>query len=133
MTIPSSPPAQVQLHLLSFDAPGKVVADWLGAWLSDWQKEAGLWLLLEQIHRFDFEGPDVSKIQPLITADSVSTYGLRGRLFWDTGQIEWRRLNPDRIRVVVIVEGSMPIAAPGGVDAITETHMMELRDHRLIL
>jgi len=133
MTTVSSPPTQVQLHLLSFDAPGTMVANWLGTRLSNWQNKALLWLLLEQMHRFDFEGTDVTSIRSLITADSLSTYGLRGRLFWETGQIEWRRLSPDNLRVLVMSEGSMPIAAPEAVKPITETLMMEPRDSRLIL
>ena len=133
MTTVYSPPTQVQLHLLSLDAPGAVVANWLGTWLSNWQNEPLLWLLLEQMHRFDFEGTDVTSIRSLITADALGTYGLRGRLFWETGQIEWRRLSLDNLRVVVMSEGSMPIAAPEGVKPITEIFMMEPRDSRLIM
>lgn len=133
MTTASSPPTQIELHLLSFDASGAVVADWLRTWLSNRRNQASLWLLLEQMHRFDFEGTDVARITPLITEDSLGVYGLRGRLFWETGQIEWRRLSPDNLRVVVMTEGSMPIVAPEGVKPITETCMVETRGSRLIL
>lgn len=133
MTTASSLPATIQLHLLSFDAPGAIVTNWLGTSLSNWQDHVGLWLLLEQMHRFDLEGPDVSKIQPLITADALDTYGLRGRLFWETGQIEWRRLSSDRLRVVVMAEGSMPLATPDSIQPIADILTLEPHDSRLIL
>jgi hypothetical protein len=134
MTTTSSPPREVPLNLFSFDAPGKVVTDWLTQWLdNNWPKETGLWLLLEQMHRFDFVGPNVADIRPLITEDALSTYGLRGRLFWKVGQIEWRRLSPQTLRVVAMTEGANSVIPPGSVKTIAKTSTMEFHDGCLIL
>ena len=92
------------IQILSFDAPGEKIAPWLHALSGDLPES--LWVLLEQMHRFDFEGPEKKSVIGLLTEETVALYGLRGRLFWDTGQIEWRRLDNAAFRIVAISEDS---------------------------
>ena len=123
----------VQLHLLSFDAPADTVAGWLRAWLDQQPKAAGVWLLLEQMHRFDFAGPDAAALGKLVTPDAIGTYGLRGRLFWDIGQIEWRRMDDHRLRVVAMTEDASVPAVPKGVEPLSEGLSLEPVASRLIM
>lgn len=133
MTTESPTQTQVTLHLSSFDTSGLVVTNHIQRFLTNWQEKTHLWLILEQMHMFDFEGPDVNKIRPLITADSIGTYGLRGRVFWNTGQIEWRRLSPDTVRMVMMSENTPLVAAPNDIQVKNKTRAMFIRDGRLIL
>ncbi len=124
----------ISLKLTTFDLPGNEVAEWMEPLLENWSEEIDGWLLLEQMHKFKFEGPEVAeKIRPLITIDSLSTYGLRGRLFWKTGQIEWRRLSPHQLRVVIIHETSNSSYMPEVENIVTEDKKMQCQDDRLIL
>lgn len=132
MTVTSQLAEGVQLNLLSFDASGGLLADWLDGLLSGWLGKRELWLLLEQMHRFDFLGPEVAAIRPLLSGTALGTYGLRGRLFWETGQVEWRRLNSETHRVVVIAEGT-PVVPPANVEPTTAARALEVRDDRLVM
>lgn len=134
MTINSS--STIELKLLSFEAPGKDVAAWLIELLEKWPEEEEVWLLLEQMHKFKFKGPDSTEIKQRITENSLGIYGLRGRLFFKFGQIEWRRLNPHTLRVVAMTEAEA-LAAPEGVKNNSKdkdlTYQLAYQDDRLVM
>ena len=103
------------LYQMAFDGPGALVTTYLQEVLAAPAEERReeRWLILEQMHRFDFVGPSVAQIASLLTLEAVGVYGLRGRLFGPEAQIEWRRLGPDLIRVVACSEDARWPRPPG--------------------
>ena len=118
------------LYQTAFDGPGGLVTAYLQAVLATppaEERSEERWLILEQMHRFDFVGPSVAEIASLLTLEAVGVYGLRGRLFGPEAQIEWRRLGPDLIRVVACSEDSCWPQPPGQADAVLSAQVLSAR------
>lgn len=114
------------------DMPGEKVAAWLVS-LTDHFPQA-LWVLLEQMHRFDFQGPEKATVSGMLTREAIAEYGLRGRLFWESGQIQWRRLDDGVFRVVGITENPESIQTVEGIGEIPSESLDVIREvQKLIL
>jgi len=103
----------VTLNRLGFDASPDTVALWLKALTRELQQK-DVWLLLELSYDWMFVGPSSVDVANAIDEESVGKYGLRGRLFWDDGQVEWRRWEDGQVRVVALTEDRV-LAAPEGL------------------
>ncbi len=84
-----------------------------------WSDKRKLYALLEYMHRFKFtdrEGfyQDIGKKE---TAD----YSLRGRIFWEDGQIEWRRVDKGTFCILVLEEDGTRITLPKGFASVENT------------
>lgn len=79
--------------------------------------EKNIWALVEQMHCFQFQGPEQNSFTSLHQPGKLDEFGLRGRIFWCWGQIEWRRQEANLFRVVVMTEEQTfpaPDALAGG-------------------
>ena len=103
----------VTLNRLGFDASPDTVALWLKALTRELQQK-DVWLLLELSYDWMFVGPSSVDVANAIDEESVGKYGLRGRLFWDDGQVVWRRWEDGQVRVVALTEDRV-LAAPEGL------------------
>ena len=92
-----------------------------------------VWGLIEQMHAFVFAGPDIQELAGLINQDSIVKYGLRGRLFWEKGQIEWRSLDPNLVRVVVNTETPPDFINENGLDFYGTNEQIWAEDTGLIM
>jgi hypothetical protein len=125
---------ELMVHRIAFDSGAEVVTDWLRSMLTGPLKESRTWLVLEQMHRLDFVGPGPADVAGAVTNDALGRFGLRGRLFWDTGQVEWRRMDTGSLRVVGLTEDAA-VAHPAGVEPSADSQKVarEDPDSRLVL
>ncbi|MBF0528734.1 MAG: hypothetical protein HQK55_05580 [Deltaproteobacteria bacterium] len=123
---------KVTLYTWAFDCSGQDVEDYISkTWSSLPEKD--VWALVEQMHRFQFQGPDRDEVAGLDSLKELEKFGLRGRIFWSWGQIEWRRLNLNLFRVVVTSEEQV---FPNQQSPVKGNHLKEeatWRDSTLIL
>lgn len=54
------------------------------------------------MHRFCFT--DYNGLLEDLNKNEITQYGLRGRIFWDTGQIEWRKTDKGTVTFLALLE-----------------------------
>ena len=116
-----------------------------GSSLQSWLKSEGLrkWLeaqnkdeiyaLLDYVHRFAFV--DWSGFLDELNKDEIQGFSIRGRLFWDHGQIEWRRLGKEKYGLSMMLEGDISsIPAPDGLSDVEQfSDEVKNEDRTLVL
>ena len=102
---------------------GTVTGDVLQSWLrvstenslQTWLKQQGeqnIHALLEYVHRFAFVDW-VDCLQDLERAE-IAEFCLQGRVFWETGQIAWKRLAPFQHSLCLVLEDVSSPPLPTG-------------------
>lgn len=81
----------------------------LQSWLAR-RRGANIHALIEYVHRFAFV--DWAGFLEDLREAQIAELCLRGRIFWETGQIAWRRLDSSRCSLCVILEESIPFLLP---------------------
>lgn len=88
---------------------GDALQRWLGAnvepSLQRWLEQHGqgsAHALIEYVHRFAFV--DWENFLQDLRKSEIAEFSLQGRLFWETGQLRWRRLDASRCSLCLILE-----------------------------
>jgi len=58
--------------------------------------------LIEYVHRYNFA--DFDRLFADLNSKQIAEYGLKGRIFWEKGQIEWRRLYEGEFSLLILIE-----------------------------
>ncbi|MBI4650848.1 hypothetical protein HY745_06105 [Candidatus Desantisbacteria bacterium] len=87
---------------------GKIDKNSLQTWINEevfleWIKQyKDTYALIEYVHRFNFS--DIGGMIADLNRNEIEEYGLKGRIFWDKGQIEWRRVDYDKFSILILIE-----------------------------
>lgn len=89
--------------------------------------------LAEYVHRFEFV--DHAGLFEDINKKEVDKYCIKGRIFWEHGQIEWRKLDGDLISLLILIEdGACNVLPDNFTSAETlDTNGLKPNDRNLIL
>jgi hypothetical protein len=127
-------PAESQLHLACWSPGASEAPTLVRTIVRKIAPARPVWLLLEQMHRFDFAGDLLADVMPLLTDEALEVFGLRGRVFWHEGQVHWRRVEGDTVHVAAASDVSFPLAEDWPKPASAESMKVErLQPRPLIL
>jgi len=122
--------SRVKLSRWSGYVKGDALLDWLkdGNVQDFIQNACGL---IEYVHRFKLACKDELKAE--LDKDEIKDYCLlRARIFWDNGQIFFRRIEPDNFQFLLISEGNN-VPSLNGLDLQSQDREFEFRDRGFIL
>ncbi|MEW6418392.1 MAG: hypothetical protein AB1480_09765 [Nitrospirota bacterium] len=97
---------------------GAIKPDSFSEWLASdsfkkWGNGTGnIYALLEYMHRFNLV--DWNGVLEEIKKGEIADYSLRGRIFWENGQIEWRKMDKETYNILILEEGGATINLLGG-------------------
>lgn len=74
--------------------------------------------LIEYVHRFAFVA--WTELRQDFARGEIGKFSLRGRIFWDTGQVAWRRLDGDKWGLCLLLETDPCPCLPADIELAEE-------------
>lgn len=111
-----------------------LISDDFNACLSDINKTSSIHCLIEYVHRYVFN--DINGFIEDIQRGEITKYCLRGRIFWEYGQIQWRRLSESEMALLIITDDAEWNILPKGITNTRDNIDSEItayRDRNIIL
>lgn len=83
--------------------------------------------LIEYVHRFSLT--DLKGFLEDLQKNEIAKYCLRGRLFWDSGQIQWRRVSDNEVALLIITDDTKWQHLPDDFKDLKDTLDEEITKH----